>query len=136
MTFKFGLKVLLARREEHEEVAVESVYGLGAEMASLFMPMLHWLELSHMDLQGRLGNVVELVPKKKVNTDFSEQLAVSCCKFFMEVSEIFCILDLFYAINPVDSLVKLMDSFSECLKMCKIIALVRYLSWLQRPAIC
>ena len=105
-------------------MAVESVYGLGAEMALLFMPTLHWLELSHMDLQGRLGNVVELVPKKKVNMDFSEQLAVSC-KFFMEVSEIFCILDLFYAINPVDSLVKLMDSFSECLKMCKIIALVR-----------
>lgn len=65
MTSNVVLKVILAKREEPEEVAVESVQGLGPGMALLFMSTFYWLELSHMALRGRLGNVVELVSKKR-----------------------------------------------------------------------
>lgn len=94
-------------------MAVESVHGLGPEMALLFISTFHWLELSHMALRGRLGNVVELCPRKRQIWIFSELLAVSCHILFMEISEIFCILDR----NPFDSLVKLTDLFSECFKI-------------------
>ena len=48
MTFKLSLKVIPAQREEHGEMAVGFVCGLGPEVA--YVSVFHWLELSHMAL--------------------------------------------------------------------------------------
>lgn len=107
VTFKAVWRSSQPKEKSMEKGQRDESLGWVQKWDTLLVSIVHWLELSHMDLlacRGGCESSLACAEGKEANVDFGEQLAVSLwtfLRFFLCI-----ILDLFYSRNSFDSLIR------------------------------